>query len=77
VVDAILLDSPNPKIQQVGGTRYVQDWNISDKIIRESPIPAILAGGLTPKNVAQAIQTVSLYGMDVNIGVENRKGGKS
>jgi len=77
VADAILLDSINPKTKQVGGTGHTHDWTISAQIVRESPIPVILAGGLTPKNVASAIQQVKPYGVDVNTGVKNRTGGKS
>lgn len=76
ISDAILLDSINPKTKQDGGTGHTHDWTISAQIVRESPIPVILAGGLTP-NVAAAIQQVEPYGVDINTGVKNRAGGKS
>ena len=75
--DAILLDSINPETKQVGGTGHTHDWTLSAQIVKESSIPVILAGGLTPKNVARAIQRVNPYGVDVNTGVKNRAGGKS
>lgn len=77
VADAILLDSINKETNQVGGTGHTHDWTISAQIVRESPIPVSLAGGLTPKNVASAIQQVKPYGIDVNSGVKNQQGGKS
>lgn len=77
VADAILLDSINKKTNQVGGTGHTHDWTISAQIVRESPIPVILAGGLTIQNVATAIQQVKPYGVDVNTGVKNQAGGKS
>ncbi len=77
VANAILLDSINPDTKQVGGTGHTHDWTISAQIFRESPIPVILTGGLTPKNVATAIQQVKPYGVDINTGVKNRAGGKS
>lgn len=77
VADALLLDSINPKTNQVGGTGHPHNWTISAQIVRESPIPVILAGGLTPKNVSRAIQIVKPYGVDVNTGVKNDQRRKS
>lgn len=77
VADVLLLDSINKRTNKVGGTGHTHDWSISAQIVRESPIPVILAGGLTPKNVQSAIEKVKPYGVDVNTGVKNQKGGKS
>ena len=69
--DAVLLDSFSKG--QYGGTGRVHDWNLS-KQIREAvaPLPLILAGGLKPENVKEAIQTVQPYAVDVASGVELR-----
>jgi phosphoribosylanthranilate isomerase len=63
--DYILLDSPKGKYR--GGNGIVFDWNII-KQIKGKVI--ILAGGLTRENVAEAIQTVHPYMVDVSSGVE-------
>jgi phosphoribosylanthranilate isomerase len=70
-VDAILLDSGNQKlaVKELGGTGRMHDWTLS-RMIRESiGIPMFLAGGLTPENVAQAIQEVAPFGLDLCSGV--------
>ncbi len=68
---AILLDSYQAGIS--GGTGHTFDW---DKIPVLSK-PLILAGGLDPDNVAQAIREVQPYAVDVSGGVEQTKGIKS
>ena len=69
--DAVLLDSFIKG--QYGGTGRVHDWNLSRQI-REAvaPLPLILAGGLKPENVKEAVQTVQPYAVDVASGVELR-----
>lgn len=70
-VDAILLDSGNPKlaIKELGGTGRVHDWKLSRKIKESIKIPLFLAGGLNAGNVRQAIDRVDPYGVDVCSGV--------
>ncbi|MGA2356004.1 MAG: phosphoribosylanthranilate isomerase [Terriglobales bacterium] len=70
-VDAILLDSGNPKlaVKELGGTGRTHDWTLSRKIRERIDIPLFLAGGLTPENVADAIQAVGPFGVDVCSGV--------
>ncbi len=70
-VDAILLDSGNPKlaIKELGGTGRVHDWKLSRKIKESIKIPVFLAGGLNALNVKQAIDKVEPYGVDVCSGV--------
>ncbi len=67
--DAVLLDSFTKG--QYGGTGKVHDWTLSRQI-REAvaPTPVILAGGLKPENVKEAILTVQPYAVDVASGVE-------
>ena len=74
--DAVLLDSFTRG--QYGGTGKVHDWILS-KQIKESvaPIPVILAGGLKPENVKEAILKVRPYAIDVSSGVEATPGIKN
>jgi phosphoribosylanthranilate isomerase len=53
--DALILDSADPQSGKRGATGKVHDWSISAKIVEQSPLPVILAGGLNPENVGQAI----------------------
>ncbi|MBU1139723.1 MAG: phosphoribosylanthranilate isomerase [Proteobacteria bacterium] len=55
-----------------GGTGKTFDWNIIQNLNLKRPI--ILAGGLTPENVVQAVKVVAPYGVDVNSGVETGPG---
>lgn len=66
---ALLLDTYTEGL--MGGTGHVFDWDLIPKQIAK---PVILAGGLTADNVAQAIQKVQPYAVDVSGGVEMSKG---
>ena len=70
-VDAILLDSgrPSATVPELGGTGRVHDWTVSRAIVSTVSVPVFLAGGLTPANVSEAIQTVQPYGLDLCSGV--------
>lgn len=67
----ILLDAYRPGIP--GGTGETFDWQ---RVPAQSLRPLILAGGLTPANVASAIQATGVYGVDVSGGVESAPGKK-
>ena len=73
--DAILVDSYVEG--KHGGTGVVHDWQLS-KQIREAIAPKllILAGGLTPENVGEAVDFVHPYAVDVSSGVEQHPGVK-
>lgn len=73
--DIILVDSSVKG--QYGGTGITHNWQIS-KEIRDYiyPKPFILAGGLTPTNVIQAVTKVKPYAVDVSSGVETNLGFK-
>lgn len=68
VVDSILLDTARP--ENPGGTGCVHDWTLSRWISEETRLPLILAGGLKPENVREAIKAVSPYAVDTASGVE-------
>jgi phosphoribosylanthranilate isomerase len=74
-VDAILLDSRTK--DRIGGTGLVHDWSISSNIVSLIDKPVILAGGLNPRNIVQAIKHVRPFGVDVNSGVEFPDGRKN
>lgn len=61
--------------QAYGGTGQTVDWTLAQEAARSMPI--ILAGGLTPANVADAITHVRPYGVDVSSGVEQSPGKKN
>ena len=75
-VDAVLLDTRTAT--RIGGTGLTHDWSITRRI-RDAlaDTPVILAGGLTPDNVAAAVDRVHPSAVDVNSGVSLRRGQKS
>ncbi|HUS19313.1 MAG TPA: phosphoribosylanthranilate isomerase [Terriglobales bacterium] len=75
-VDAVLIDSGNQKVR--GGTGKVFDWlSAGDFIVElQQSIPVIIAGGLTPENVAAAVCMFRPFGVDVVTGVERAPGHK-
>ncbi len=66
-VDALLLDSGNPKakIKELGGTGRTHNWLLSKKIVEQSKVPVFLAGGITAQNVRSAIDEVVPFGIDL------------
>ena len=70
-VDCLLLDSGNPNlaVKELGGTGRTHNWVLSRKIRESIHIPLFLAGGLTPENVREAIETVEPFGLDLCSGV--------
>ncbi len=59
-----------------GGTGELVDWADAAMLVRQMDVPVILAGGLNPHNVAEAIQAVRPYAVDVSSGVEASPGVK-
>lgn len=62
--DMLILDSVAPSIAGVGAAGETHDWSLSARIVREVNIPVILAGGLSPNNVQEAIGVVAPWGVD-------------
>jgi len=76
--DAIVLDA---KVvvdgrELRGGTGHASDWGIAAEIVRRVSIPVMLAGGIDPDNVVDAIEATDPYGVDLASGVESEKGKK-
>jgi len=67
MVDALLLDSGNPKaaIKELGGTGRTHNWALSKKIVAQTEVPVFLAGGLHSDNVLEALDYVQPYGVDL------------
>ncbi|MCX7059382.1 MAG: phosphoribosylanthranilate isomerase [Gammaproteobacteria bacterium] len=73
LVDALLLDSGNPRlaVKELGGTGRTHDWRLSRQIRERCGRPLFLAGGLTPANVAEAVASVEPFGVDLCNGVRS------
>jgi phosphoribosylanthranilate isomerase len=71
-VDTLLLDAYSS--QGLGGTGHTWDWTLLKDI--RFPIPWLLAGGLTPDNAVEAVQSLTPPGIDLSSGVEYAPGDK-
>ncbi|MFQ3586100.1 MAG: phosphoribosylanthranilate isomerase [Fimbriimonadaceae bacterium] len=70
--DRLLLDAYDPG--GYGGMGRRIDWALASEVVRASPVPVALAGGLTPDNVADAVGQVRPAMVDVSSGVETSPG---
>ena len=79
-VDALLTDSKSMDSDgrlRIGGTGKRHDANVGRSLVETfSNLPVVLAGGLTPENVEEAIQQIKPAGIDANSGLENPDGFK-
>lgn len=64
IADYLILDTMRETFDEVGATGATHDWSISAEIVKLVNIPVILAGGLTPENVAESVRQVRPYGVD-------------
>ena len=64
VADILLLDSHKPGDAQIGALGVTHSWEIDRNIVENVRIPVIIAGGLGPENVVDAIRTVRPAGVD-------------
>ena len=72
--DALLVDSVDA--DGGGGTGETHDWERTRGLVDSLDVPIVLAGGLTPENVAGAVETVEPFAVDVASGVESAGGMK-
>ena len=75
VADFLLLDSHDTGSRQFGALGRTHDWSLSRRIVNGVSIPAILAGGLSPDNVAEAIAAVRPVGVDSKTKTDRPGGG--
>jgi len=73
-VDAIMLDTRDNRLR--GGTGRVFDWSIAQQVSRIVP-KLYLAGGLSPENIAEAIEKVRPYAVDACSALEDKPGTKN
>lgn len=74
LVDAILIDTFSPYAR--GGTGVAFDWEQAGEIVHRAEMPIIVAGGLNPENVQQALATLNPWGIDATSGLESAPGKK-
>ncbi len=74
VADALVVDSLDES--GAGGTGETHDWPATRELVESLESPIVLAGGLTPDNVATAVETVRPFAVDVASGVEAEPGRK-
>ncbi|MDN7024787.1 phosphoribosylanthranilate isomerase [Methanoculleus sp. FWC-SCC1] len=74
--DALRDDCDGVVVDGSRGTGRAFDREYARRCVASSPVPVILAGGLTSRNVTEAIRTVRPYAVDVSSGVETAPGCK-
>ena len=75
--DAYITDTFDTETRACGATGKTHDWKVSRQLVQHSPRPVILAGGLNPNNVREAILAVRPAGVDAHTGLEDVSGRKS
>lgn len=73
-IDALVVDSTDE--DGAGGTGETHDWERARAATAGLETPVVLAGGLTPENVAEAVRTVEPFAVDVASGIESEPGRK-
>src|SRR5438034_3926177 len=71
-----ITDTYTPATGAKGATGMVHDWDVSAELVRLSPRPLMLAGGLGPDNVAEAIERVRPAAVDAHTNLEDASGRK-
>lgn len=71
-IKALVLDTSGSEGE--GGTGHMVDWDIAARIREAIDVPMVLAGGLKPENVAEAVRAVRPWGVDVISGIEFERG---
>lgn len=60
--------------RRFGGTGRPFNWDLARELVATAPLPTFLSGGITPENVADAVQRVRPFGIDLCSGIESRRG---
>ena len=68
IADAVLLDTAIDG--KSGGTGVAHNWELSSRVVLNAGLPVILAGGLNPENIKEAVRSVRPYAVDTASGVE-------
>jgi len=64
VCDWFLLDTATDAVEGIGASGETHDWSVSRRVVEATGTPTILAGGLSPENVAESVRAVSPAGVD-------------
>ena len=75
-VDLFITDTFDSATGASGATGRTHDWAVSRMLVERAGRPLILAGGLHPGNVAEAVRAVRPAGVDAHTGVEDARGDK-
>nr|WP_296767434.1 phosphoribosylanthranilate isomerase [Rhodococcus sp. (in: high G+C Gram-positive bacteria)] len=76
VVDMFITDTFDPRTGAKGATGLLHDWSVSAELVARSPKPLMMAGGLSPANVADAIRQVRPAAVDAHSLLEGADGRK-
>ncbi len=77
-ISAVLIDAFNESPELIEtGTHDEYFWNEAAEFVEKCPLPVILAGGLTPANINEAVLAVKPYAVDANRGLKEKSGGSS
>lgn len=76
VVDMFITDTFDPRTGAKGATGLLHDWSVSAELVARSPKPLMMAGGLSPDNVADAIRQVRPAAVDAHSLLEGADGRK-
>ncbi|CCQ13973.1 N-(5'-phosphoribosyl)anthranilate isomerase [Rhodococcus sp. AW25M09] len=76
VVDMFITDTFDPRTGAKGATGLLHDWSVSAELVERSPKPLMMAGGLSPDNVADAIRQVRPAAVDAHSLLEGADGRK-
>lgn len=74
IADMLLLDSHRPGDRQIGALGVTHSWQIDRKIVESVGLPVIVAGGLGPDNIIDAITTVQPAGVDLKTKTDKDDG---
>ncbi|MEU6171062.1 phosphoribosylanthranilate isomerase [Streptantibioticus parmotrematis] len=75
-VDMYITDTFDPRTGAKGATGLTHDWGVSAELVRRSPKPLMMAGGLNAENVGDAIRAVRPAAVDAHTGLEGPDGRK-